>query len=79
MFSISSNPCVSLVAIKGMQDQDKRRTLALIPPPENRFLTPLVACATPTAQCSGVEGHLAHKKQPPPPWDHHRTLGLVLV
>ena len=26
----------------------------------------------------GVQGYLAHKKQPPPPWDHLRTLDIVL-
>ena len=26
-----------------------------------------------------VEGHLAQKKPPPPPWDHQRALGIVLL
>ena len=26
-----------------------------------------------------VQGYLAHKKQPPPPKGHHRTLGMILL
>ena len=26
-----------------------------------------------------VQRHLAHEKQPPPPHDHHRALGIVLL
>ena len=26
-----------------------------------------------------LQGYLAHKKQPPPPQDHHRAINIVLL
>ena len=48
----------------------KHRPLTLIPKP-----TPYTLHPTPDT----LQGYLAHKKQPPPPQDHHMTLGIALL
>ena len=33
----------------------------------------------PSSRLDVLQGYLAHKKQPPPPKDHHTALGIVLL
>ena len=50
-----------------------------LPPEKCLFIEPCSTLRHPTFQGCPIQGYLAHKKQPSPPKDYHRPLGMGLL